>query len=76
MTPDNNAFDNSDYEEDEDEGSDNDEYEPVTDDEIELFRNTSINTGDRPVMNILQSQSQLPSVEDGELLHLLWSVDH
>lgn len=41
------------------------EWDPVTDEEIELFRNTSINTGDRPVMNILQSQSQMPAVEDG-----------
>lgn len=71
VTP-SNAFDDDDDDEDEDEEDDeeeeddDDEWEPVTDDEIQLFRNTSINTGDRPVMNILQSQSQLPDVKDGQ----------
>lgn len=66
VTPD-NAFDSTDETDndgDEDEDDDGWGEVDVNPDEIELFRNTSANTGDFPVMNILEHQSHLPPVED------------
>jgi hypothetical protein len=40
------------------------EEEVMEPSQILTFRNTAYNTGDRPVMNILESQSQLPPVQD------------